>query len=120
MLRGAIEETMDKGKEHLNKLLRPRPAGVYLSVGEAAPGQASTGHYRRSVHSEMKTDTLGVLDDSKVVYGPWLEGTGSRNTATRFKGYSSFRRTEQHLQSQVGGILAGHVGKLVRELNGGI
>lgn len=25
------------------------------------------------------------------IYGPWLEGTGSRNATTRFKGYRTFR-----------------------------
>ena len=32
--------------------------------------------------------------DSNVVYGNWLEGTGSRNfPKTRFKGYFTYRRT---------------------------
>lgn len=29
--------------------------------------------------------------DQDVIYGPWLEGTGSRNRTTRFKGYFTFR-----------------------------
>jgi hypothetical protein len=35
-----------------------------------------------------------------VIYGPWLEGVGSRNRTTRFKGYFTFRRTAQQLKSR--------------------
>jgi hypothetical protein len=31
-----------------------------------------------------------VVTTSLASYGPWLEGTGSRNYTTRFKGYRSF------------------------------
>jgi hypothetical protein len=32
------------------------------------------------------------IHDQGVIYGPWLEGTGSRNRTTRFKGYGTYRR----------------------------
>lgn len=116
-LRGAIEETIDKGNERLMQVLRLRPAGVYLSVEEAGRGKASTGHYRRSIHQEMKSDTMGIISDGGVIYGPWLEGTSSRNQSTRFKGYSSFRKTAQWLQKeQVPKILQAHAKKLIRDL----
>lgn len=36
-----------------------------------------------------------MVTDQGVIYGPWLEGTGSRNyPVTRFRGYSTFRRTK--------------------------
>lgn len=51
----------------------------------------STGRYESSVH----ISTLGrgtQVDDRGSVYGPWLEGTGSRNApVTRFRGYHAFR-----------------------------
>jgi len=34
-----------------------------------------------------------VVTDQGVVYGAWLEGIGSRNRTTRFKGYRHFRQT---------------------------
>jgi hypothetical protein len=38
------------------------------------------------------------VDDSGVIYGPWLEGVGSRNfPTTRFRGYAMFRRATQYL-----------------------
>ena len=36
-----------------------------------------------------------VVNDRGVIYGPWLEGTGSRNKTTRFKGYHAQRRARQ-------------------------
>lgn len=44
------------------------------------------------------TDT--VVTSDLATYGPWLEGTGSRNATTRFKGYHGFRRAAQQLQRQ--------------------
>jgi hypothetical protein len=41
------------------------------------------------------------VNDRGVVYGNWLEGTGSRNRTTRFKGYYSFRRATQELEQKV-------------------
>jgi hypothetical protein len=40
------------------------------------------------------------IDDDGVIYGPWLNGTSSRNRTTRFKGYSHFRITTQRLDAE--------------------
>ncbi|HZB28934.1 MAG TPA: hypothetical protein VE465_02090 [Streptosporangiaceae bacterium] len=45
-----------------------------------------------------------TVHDRGVIYGPWLEGTGSRNKTTRFKGYSSFRRAAQKTEAEAGPI----------------
>ena len=116
MLEGAVDEMVDLGMVRLNEVLRPRPAGVYLSVQEARKGKASTGHYRRSVHGERK-DTMGRIDDSGVRYGFWLEGTSSRNQTTRFKGYHSFALTAKWLEGEAPKVLQAHAKKLVGELS---
>lgn len=42
------------------------------------------------------------VTDGGVVYGPWLEGVGSRNfPVTRFRGYASFRRASQKTERNV-------------------
>ena len=50
-----------------------------------------TGFYR----SQIKAHPVGQVvhvDDSNVVYGPWLEGVGKRNRARPgFPGYHTFR-----------------------------
>lgn len=45
-----------------------------------------------------------VVHDQMMVYGPWLEGVGSRNRTTRFKGYFAMRRAFQRLVSRVPAI----------------
>jgi hypothetical protein len=61
-----------------------------------------------STHGGHKLYTMPVIVDSPstdivvtselATYGPWLEGTGSRNVTTRFKGYHGFRKAAQVLQ----------------------
>jgi hypothetical protein len=61
--------------------------------------KTQTPFYR--VHTEAKADPPGwKIWDQGVVYGPWLEGTGSRNKTTRFKGYMIFRRAVQRISQR--------------------
>lgn len=59
-----------------------------------------TGYYE----GHIRVDRAGsdrVVNDSGVIYGPWLEGVGSRNApVTVFPGYFSFRRAAQELRGQ--------------------
>jgi len=50
------------------------------------------GKWRSHIHV-VSRDGHQAVTDSGIVYGPWLEGTGSRNRTTRFKGYAMWRRT---------------------------
>ena len=115
-LERSIQDAVEMGEQRLDAILRPRPAGVYLSFQQARPGQASTGHYRRSIHGEAKPDR-GRIDDSNVVYGPWLEGISSRNRTTRFPGYMTFRKTAQWLDKRLEGILRDNVRRFTRRMN---
>jgi hypothetical protein len=53
-----------------------------------------TGKYSLPVAVSMDET---VVTSDLATYGPWLEGTGSRNETTRFKGYHSFRLACQQL-----------------------
>jgi hypothetical protein len=68
-------------KANLDGSLR-RPSGAYMS--RITPYGPVGGQHR--------------THDRNGVYGPWLEGTGSRNATTRFKGYASARRATQELE----------------------
>lgn len=54
--------------------------------------------------------------DQRMVYGPWLEGTGSRNKTTRFKGYRTFRITvieiDKRARVMAPNILARYIGDM--------
>jgi hypothetical protein len=54
--------------------------------------QHPTGYYESRIRSQRRLGRI-YINDANVVYGPWLEGEGSRNyPVTRFKGYHTFRR----------------------------
>ena len=60
-----------------------------------------TGYYESQVTVERAATDVAVHDRG-IVYGPWLEGVGSRNSPrTRFPGYFSLRRATQELRGQV-------------------
>jgi hypothetical protein len=66
-----------------------------------------TGYYQSFIQTERKVDSTEINDgwptSGTPVYGPWLEGTGSRNfPETRFKGYRTFRLVAQRMNAQVG------------------
>lgn len=50
-----------------------------------------------------------IWDQDKTVYGHWLEGVGSRNKTTRFKGYFTYRRITQELRGRAQTIADGVV-----------
>ena len=113
-----IQKMVELGEQRLDSMLVPRGSGmgVYLTAAQAKPGQTSTGHYRRNVSGRV-SNLRGVITDGKVIYGPWLEGVSSRNQSTRFKGYSSFRKTAQYLQKEVKVQANSFAKKYVTELN---
>ena len=68
-----------------------------------------TPYYETQIR-RFKRGRVQLVGDRGVIYGPWLEGTGSRNRTTRFKGYASFRLAVQDVQRRVPS-LADHVVK---------
>lgn len=54
------------------------------------------------------------IDDRGVIYGPWLEGVGSRNRTTRFKGYFTFRKVTSRLQQKKGYVTDRAIRKALR------
>jgi hypothetical protein len=50
-----------------------------------------------------------IWDQDKTVYGFWLEGVGSRNRTTRFKGYRTYRIITQQLRAKAQTIADGVV-----------
>lgn len=64
-------------------------------------------HPTGRLESHVRVRPVGsdfVVDDGGVVYGPWIEGVGSRNRTTRFKGYRTYRRVVQAVRDRAGQI----------------
>lgn len=111
-LQNSVQALIEMGDERLAAMARPRPGGVYLSYAE---GGTSTGNYRRNMHSEVR-ELTALISDSGVVYGPWLEGIGSRNATTRFKGYAMFRRTSEWLNEQAPKVVQQQITRAIAKL----
>lgn len=62
-----------------------------------------TPRYQLGIHDEANGNNAKVTDGG-IIYGHWLEGTGSRNRTTRFKGYFTFRRMTHILDMRAEGI----------------
>jgi hypothetical protein len=60
--------------------------------------QTWTNGWGGSLITERRSE--GWVTHDRVIYGAWLEGVGSRNQTTRFKGYWSFRKAQQELNSK--------------------
>ena len=88
MMAGVVRELTARGNEIIDDLLQ-------ASIRQPS----SPPFYQARVLHETRANT-GVIHDSGVIYGPWLEGISSRNRSTRFKGYSSFRRGAQRVQQE--------------------
>lgn len=72
--------------------------GSITTTSHSRTYSTNSGHKTYSmpvVVPDMATDT--VVTTELASYGPWLEGTGSRNETTRFKGYHGFRMAAQEL-----------------------
>jgi hypothetical protein len=80
--------------------------------------QNPSGYYESQIQTERVSDGWEVNDSRRVLYGPWLEGTGSRNASTRFKGYRTFRIVKQDLDTQTPNILRPLIRDLLRDLGG--
>ncbi len=71
---------------------------VLLQLGRVL--RHPTGYYESRIRTVPESPTRWRVDDDMVIYGPWLEGTGSRNKTTRFKGYFTFRLIGQVMQGR--------------------
>jgi hypothetical protein len=76
--------------------------------------QNPTGRFQSTVHVVHSADPY--VDGEGTVYGRWLEGVGSRNRTTRFKGYYTFRIVAQQAERDSGGIAERHTDMLARRL----
>lgn len=77
--------------------------------------QSGRHTYTMAVAVDRATETAVTTDLAS--YGPWLEGVGSRNESTRFKGYHGFRRAGQELDQQASRIADEALHPYVAEVN---
>lgn len=75
-----------------------------------------TGAYHDRITLYGPVTGQARVHDQRGIYGPWLEGTSSRNKTTRFKGYANARHAAQQLDRAATAVaehvIAAHLGRL--------
>lgn len=117
---GEFAKAMEEGMHDARHQLADRGEVLVRGIFTARIRQP-TGRFDRSITqtSESRTYVTGkyalpvVVEDNATdivvttdlaTYGPWLEGTGSRNLTTRFKGYHAFREATGQLETEAARI----------------
>lgn len=106
----AVEDFLDAAKDTVADV-----AVVELRTLGMQQYRHPTGHYASTIHVENAADKNVVKD--KAVYGAWLEGVSSRNFATRFKGYRTFRIIAQELQKKAAVIAESTIRRFIHRMN---
>lgn len=75
--------------------------------------QHPTGYYESRIQAEQISAEMWSINDSGVIYGPWLEGLSSRNQTTRFKGYATFRRVQGRISQKCTEIVQAWAGRTI-------
>lgn len=75
-----------------------------------------TPYYWTQVRDVYPAFLVGVVDDTDIVYGPWLEGTSRANARSSFKGYHMWQRTTADVDGRAVSIAADAVEKFCRRL----
>jgi len=75
-----------------------------------------TPYYETQITIQRLSPTVMRVHDRDVIYGPWLEGTSTRNRTTRFRGYASLRRARQSTVAKIPDLVRAARARLVRGL----
>ncbi|MER7234024.1 hypothetical protein ABT348_24115 [Streptomyces olivaceus] len=94
-VRGYIDDLEEEGAEW---------ALDHVRATFHAQFKSPTGYYESHVRVRQEAGGPVVTDGGRIEYGPWLEGVGSRNGTTRFKGYRAFRRAAAALERRIEGM----------------
>jgi hypothetical protein len=83
----AAQDACDEARDKIAEFAQDR-----VLAGTAANFKTRTPYYETRVTTTRVSSEVSLVWDQGVVYGPWLEGVGSRNfPVTRFRGYRFWR-----------------------------
>jgi hypothetical protein len=107
-----VDSEIEKGRHQITEAAHSRVQALLQDFL-----QNPTGYYQSRVVTDMSVGDTDLIHDSNVVYGPWLEGTGSRNRTTRFKGYHVFRIVTRGMQQRAVDLADIDAGRIARLLS---
>jgi hypothetical protein len=91
------DRVLDEMRDDLAGRLAAEGKRRVLAVLDASL-RKPTGAYRDRITQYGPVGGQARVHDQQGIYGPWLNGTGSRNKSSRFKGYGHFKKTTQVLR----------------------
>lgn len=94
----AADQYAQAAEDHVARATKNRVVGQLIQVI-----RKPTPIYWTQIRTDRAAGGTRVHDGG-MVYGPWLEGTGSRNRTTRFKGYRSFRIVARQMNTRAVGL----------------
>jgi hypothetical protein len=99
---GAVADTaLDTWRDNLNESIR-----------------VNNHRYVSETRVTRTTEESATVHDGGSVYGPWLEGQGSRNyPVTRFKGYNSAREATEKVNAKADEVAAPVILRFVEAMN---
>lgn len=114
---GQVQRVFDEIRDDIANRLATEGERRILSTLDASL-KKPTGAYRRRVTRYGAVVGQARVHDQQCVYGPWLNGTGSRNRRSTFKGYGHFKKTHQVLQRAAKPLARQVVAEHLTELGG--
>lgn len=100
---GATEQQLKVTTREMEQRVADAFTQQWMSNMNAAFKTQTPYYMTQVVNQEMPGQH--VIHDRGVIYGPWLEGVGSRNSPrTRFPGYHSMARALVTVRTKVQGI----------------
>lgn len=118
LLDGSAAGIIDAGSQEITDDV----AEAALNLVHSRLGQVlrhPTGHYKSRVVTDRASGSdASLVTDQGVVYGPWLEGIGGRNKASRFKGYRTFRLAAEQVRREASKHARPAAAQLVKKLGG--
>lgn len=87
----AMERACDDARDDIAAYAEER-----VLMGTSANFKTRTPYYETRITTERVSGEVSLVHDQGVIYGPWLEGVGSRNYPnSRFRGYRHWRLAKQ-------------------------
>lgn len=87
----AMQDATDDAREDISAFAEER-----VLLGTSMFFKTRTPYYETRITTTRVSSEVDMVHDQGVVYGPWLEGVGSRNApVTRFAGYRHWRLAKQ-------------------------
>lgn len=110
----AMERAADDARDDIAAYAEER-----VLMGTSANFKTRTPYYETRVTTTRVSSEVSLVNDQGVVYGPWLEGVGSRNRERPgFPGYHFWRAAKQAVVTRGPQIAEAAVRRRLPEMGG--